>query len=94
MKATKPLYFVIQRSQVHSIFVFYLFHCNPKEKDSKKQFIMRNQYYYYFDRQKLGSIGPVQQKINLFSPKNKITVEIQSTCIAKQTKPELTRTFT
>ena len=75
-------------------FCFYLLHSNPKEKDSKKKFIMRNHYYYYFDCQKLGSVGPVQQKINLSSPKKKITVEIQSTCIAKQTKPELTRTFT
>ena len=32
---------------------------------------MRNQYYYYFDLPKIGSVGPAHQKNKLSSPYSK-----------------------
>ena len=67
--ATTALYAVIQRCQVHQIFVFYLFYCNPKEKNHIKRKINSKKKNYFCEIsiiilifQKLESVGLVQDK--------------------------------
>ena len=75
MKATTSLYFVIQRCQVHWIFVFYILYCNPKEKQiaKRKMFLGEISIIIILICQKLGTVGPVQQKIKLPSSNRKAT---------------------
>ena len=62
IKSTISPFSVIQRCQVHQIFVFYLFYRILKEKDyirrkvnsKKRNVYMWNQYYCYFDLPKIG----------------------------------------
>ena len=75
--STTSLHSVIQRCQVHQIFVFYIFYCNLKEKDhirrnknrKKKKCIYVKSVllllFFFFDLPKINSVGPVQQKIKL-----------------------------
>ena len=65
-------------SLIHQIFVFYVFYCNLKEKDHIRRNINSKKYEYLYVKsvlfiilicQKLGSIGPVQQKTKLPLPK-------------------------
>ena len=71
MKAITSHYSVIQRCQVHQIFVFYLLHCKLKEKDhirSKKVFLFAISITIILICGKLESTGPVQKKIKLLLP--------------------------
>ena len=75
-KAASSLSAVIQRCQVHGIFVFYPLYCNPKEKyhikrklNSKKKNILRKiNIIIILICQHLESVGLVQQKIKLPLP--------------------------
>ena len=76
---------LIQRCEVHQIFVFYVFYCNLKENDhirrnvnsKKKEMFICEISIIVLTCQKLGLAGPVQQKIKLPSPYLRIIWKLQ-----------------